>query len=103
VFTCLVELNENINTDDVQWNHMGNAITPLSTNTYKVINDLSNGAEQLNSTLIITNVMREHVGPYQFVLDSNDGVVMSKRATLTVLIGTKKLSSACLFLQIVNT
>jgi len=103
VFTCLVELDENVNPDDVQWNHMGNAITPLSTNPYMVINDISNGVTQLNSTLMITNVKREHVGPYQFVLDLNDGDVMSRRATLTVLIGTKKLISACLFLQIVNT
>ena len=87
VFTCLVELDENVGTDDVQWDHMGNVITHLSTNPYVVINDITNEATQLNSTLIITNVMGEHVGPYQFVLDLNDGVVMSRRATLTVLIG----------------
>ena len=89
VFTCLVVLTQNVNTDDVQWDHMGNAITSLSTNPYMVINDITNGATHLNSTLIITNVRREHVGPYQFVLDLNDDVVMSRRATLTVLIGTK--------------
>ena len=86
VFTCLVELNANVNNDDVQWDHMGSNITYFSTNPCKVINDYY-GVTQLNSTLIITNVRREHVGPYQFVLDLNDDVVMSRRATLTVLIG----------------
>ena len=90
MFTCLVELDENFNNDDVHWDHMGHAITHLSTNPYMVINDITNGAEQLNSTLIITNVRREHVGPYQFTLVLNDkSVVMSRRATLTVLIGTQ--------------
>jgi len=68
---------------------MGNAITHLSINPYMVINDYTNGDTQLNSTLIITNVRREHAGPYQFVLDLNDDDVMSKRVTLTVLAGTK--------------
>ena len=90
VFTCLVELrNENVHTDDVQWDHMGHAITSLSTNPYMVINDITNGVTQINSTLIITNVRREHVGPYQLIFDLNVDVVMSRRATLTVLIGTK--------------
>ena len=88
MFTCFVELGENVNTD-VQWDHMGNAITRLSTNPYMVINDFFDGFTQLNSTLIITKVRREHVGPYQFILDLNDGDVMSRRATLTVLIGTE--------------
>ena len=90
VFTCLVELgNENVVNDDVQWDHMGHAITRSSTNPYMAINDFFDGFTQLNSTLIITKVRREHVGPYQFVLDLNDDVVMSRTATLTVLIGTK--------------
>ena len=97
VFTCYVELgNENVNTDDVLWDHMGSAITRSSTNPYMVINDFTDGATQLNSTLMIINVRREHVGPYQFVLDLNDGV-MSRRATLTVLIGTKIVQ--CLYIQ----
>ena len=95
VFACLVELNENVNTDDVQWDHMGNAITHSSTNPYMVINDITNGFLQLNSTLIINNVRREHVGTYQFVLDLNDGGVMSRRATLTVLIGIISLQCLC--------
>ena len=96
MFTCLVELRQkNINNDDVQWDHMGNT---LSINPYMVKNDITNGATQLNSTLIITNVRREHVGPYQFVLDLNDGDVMSRRATLTVLIGTQIFQCLCLFL-----
>ena len=53
VFTFLVELGENVNTD-VQWDHMGNAITRLCTNPYMVINDFFDGFTQLNSTLIIT-------------------------------------------------
>ena len=89
MFTCLVELGrQNINTDDIQWDHMGHAIIHLSTNSYMVINDYTNEGTLLNSTLIITNVRREHAGPYQFTLDLND-VVMSRRATLTVLIGTQ--------------
>ena len=88
MFTCLVELDENVNSDDIQWDHMGHAIIHLSTNPYMVINDYTNEGTLLNSTLIITNVRREHVGPYQFVFDLNDnGVMMSRRATLTVLIG----------------
>ena len=89
MFTCLVELNENVGTDDVKWDHMGHAITRSSTNPYMVINEFFDGFTQLNSTLIITNVRREHVGPYQFVLDLNDGDVMSKRVTLTVQLGTQ--------------
>ena len=88
MFTCLVMgLNKNVMTEDVHWDYMGNAITSFK-NSYEIINDFPNPFTQLNSTLIITNVRREHVGPYQFVLKLNDVVVMSRTATLTVLIGT---------------
>ena len=90
VFTCYVELgNENVNDDKVLWDHIGSTITSSSTNPYMVINVFTDGFTLLNSTLMITNVRREHVGPYQLILDLNDGAVKSRRATLTVLIGTQ--------------
>ena len=84
------------NISDVQWDHMGNTITGSSTAPYTV-KTFRRGATQLSSTLIITNVRREHVGPYQFVFDLNDGVVRSRRAILTVLIGTQIFQ--CMFVS----
>ena len=93
VFTCLVVgIFEYVNNSDIKWDHMGNTIMNTSTNPYMVINNFAHETTQVKSTLIITNVSREHVGPYLFVLDLNFSDVMSRRATLTVLIGTQIFS-----------
>ncbi|XP_065910676.1 uncharacterized protein [Dysidea avara] len=88
VFTCVVDLgDQNANTDDIKWDNMGNAITRASTDPYMVENDFEGGV-QLISTLTIKNVNTQHAGLYQFVLNLNDGDVMSREASLIVLAAT---------------
>ena len=91
MFTCYVVNipRENLGSNDIQWIHMNTVITPERTNSYMIMNDLRKGLTQLNSTLIITNVRREHVGPYQFVIKLNAGDQMSRSASLTALQGTE--------------
>ena len=81
-----------ITTDDAKWDdNMGNAITRLSTDPYMMENDFDNVGQdwKVTSTLTISNVNTQHAGLYQFVLSLNDGDVMSREASLTVLTGTK--------------
>ena len=88
VFTCVVQVDENIIDDDVRWNHMGNNITVMSTDPYMVTYEVTNGLRLLTSTLTITNVRMEHAGPYKFVLiNTRGGDVISETAVLTVLAG----------------
>ena len=86
MFTCVVDLDQNVNSDDIKWDNMGNAITHVSTDPYMVENDFEEG-DQLISTLTIKNVNAQHRGLYQFVLSLNDGDVMSREAFLSILTG----------------
>jgi len=73
---------------------MGNTIVRGSTDPYIVDNDFED-IMYLTSTLTITNVNAQHAGLYQFVLSLNNGDVMSREASLSVLKGIK------IFIQIV--
>jgi len=89
VFTCVVNLRrQTANSNNPRWNdNMGNTITRGSTDPYIVDNEVGQD-RYLTSTLTITNVNTQHVGLYQFVLSLNDGDVMSREASLSVLKGT---------------
>ena len=100
MFTCVVDLgDQNANTDDIKWDNMGNAITRASTDPYMVENDFEGGV-QLISTLTIKNVNTQHAGLYQFVLNLNDGDVMSREASLIVLAGIETLHLFLVFVQV---
>jgi len=92
-FTCVVRIGRQqmgAATDNVKWNdNMGNIITRLSTDPYMVDNDFENVDQDilLTSTLTITNVNTQHAGLYQFVLSLRNGSVMSREASLSILIG----------------
>jgi len=91
LFICVVRIGrQTITNDDVKWDdNMGNAITRVSTDPYIVDNDFENVGQDLHltSTLTITNVNTQHAGLYQFVLSLNDGDLMSREASLSVLAG----------------
>jgi len=91
VFTCVVNLRrQDPNSNDARWtNNMGNTITLGNTDSYIVDNDFENVGQDryLTSTLTITNVNAQHAGLYQFILSLNDGDVMSREASLSVLKG----------------
>ena len=98
VFTCIVKTSENF--DNMIWkrfDNIGNALTLANTNHYMISNDFKNGATQLNSTLIITDVRMEHVGLYQFVATRRDVIVISRKTFLTVLEGTLKSFYKCVY------
>jgi len=89
VFTCVVNLRiRAVTSNNARWNNnMGNTITRGSTDPYMVDNDFENVDQDthLTSTLTITNVNTQHAGLYQFVLSLNDGDVVSRDASLSVL------------------